>query len=159
MSNMQNKRTLEFDVTDAPMMLHAMQIAANTAMMCGHPSARARFQQYRDFFKSLIPAEANFFGKEVWGEIGMALATAKTFRVYLDEDNFDKMDRARGRPRWNVGYCLFVQIGDTAWKAKYELRDMKAGDPRARAVHDLLQSLAPIDCVGVLDDQGITEAA
>lgn len=156
MSNMQNKRTLEFDVTDAPMLMRAMMIAGNTALFSQASDARARFQHYMNQFKALIPAEADFFSEFAWGEIGMKLENAKSFRVFLDEDQFDKNRRAEGRGRWNVGYCLFVQVDTTTWKAVYDLRDMKARDPRAKALFDVLTALAPIDCVGVLDDQGIT---
>lgn len=163
MSNMQNKRTIEIDVSDAPMLVHAMQIAANTAMMCGHPEARKRFQQYRDVFKAFAPAESDYFDEEAWGEIGMALAQAKTFRVFLDEDHWDKRARAEGRGRWSISYHLFVQIGEQVWHAKHLRRGMaphetiKAGDPRVKAVFDVLASLAPIDCEGVMDDQSIPE--
>lgn len=160
MSNMKNKRTLEFDVSDAPMLIHAMQIAANTAMMCGHPDARKRFQAYRKVFEQFVPAEAAWFDEETWGDIGEALVTATGFHVYLDLTRFEKLALERGeriswRAREDLDLVIDFRQGEEIvrrFKSKYGFKG-KAGDPRVAAVFKVLDDLAPMTCEGSFSDK------
>jgi hypothetical protein len=162
MSNMQNKRTLEFDVSDAPMLVHAMQIAANTAMMCGHPDARKRFQQYREVFQSFAPPEAAFFDEETWGEMGMALAQASAFHVYMDIDSFERREfTQRGYLSYSARNSMDLWVSFTRkdqepirFRSKYGFKGSK-DDPRVEQVFKALAELAPLDCVGTFDNQDV----
>lgn len=158
MSNSQNKRTLEFDVTDAPMLLHAMSIAAATAHMCGHPLARKRFDQYKAMLKAYVPPEADLFDEEVWGEMGMVLSSAKAFTVRADLSTFHQGCKDRGEyvGRYMTKLVLYVDI-DTGTKvrtyeARYGVKLEPEGDPRVKAVYDVLAELAPLDCQGAFKD-------
>ena len=158
MSNSRNKRTFEFDVSDAPMLLHAMSLAAATAMMCGHPRAKERFQQYRDMLKQFVPAEADLFDEEVWGEMGMALAKAKAFRVRVDLSPYHKGCQERGEyiSRHLTKLRLYVEIDvgskTKTFEAKYGVECEAQADPKVKAVYDVLVDLAPMDCQGACLD-------
>ncbi|USN14081.1 hypothetical protein KABACHOK_02450 [Brevundimonas phage vB_BpoS-Kabachok] len=158
MSNSRNKRTIEFDVTDAPMLMQAMGLAAATAMMCGHPGARKRFDQYKAMFKAFVPPEADLFDDEDWAQMGMALAKAKAFRVIADLDRWDKAKKARGEyvGRYTkLALSVEIDVGDDTYTvaAKYGVKLEPEGDPRVRAVYDVLADLAPMDCQGSCHDR------
>lgn len=143
--NGRHKRTLEFDVMDAPMLAAALRLAACTAMMCGHKDAQKRLDQYRDVVAQLVPPEAKLFDEECWAEIGMALADAPTFEVSIRATRWDPKPS-----RWSQGKIV-VTIGKRSWEND-RIQRYAPGDPTFKAVFDVLQQLAPIDCVGTLQD-------
>lgn len=159
MSNNRNMRTMEFDVSDAPMLLHAMAIAAATALMCGHPDARKRFERYKDLFKSFVPPEADLFDEETWGDIGMVLAQAQAFRVIADLHPIDRRRKEKGEYvspySTKLRLRVEVDVGEKtrAFETKYGVDIKPDGDPRVKAVHDVLAELAPLDCAGSYHDQ------
>ncbi|USN16148.1 hypothetical protein PAPPERLAPAPP_04070 [Brevundimonas phage vB_BpoS-Papperlapapp] len=159
MSNSRNKRTFEFDVTDAPMLLHAMSLAAATAMMCGHPDAKRRFQSYRDMLKEYVPVEADLFDEEVWGEMGMALARSQAFRVRIDLSPYHRGCQERGEyiSRYLTKLRLYVEIDvgskTKTFEAKYGVECEAQDDPKVKAVYDVLVNLAPMDCQGSCHDR------
>ena len=81
MSNKRLKRTLEFDLTDANMLMHAMMIAANSAMMCGNHAAQSRLKYYYKMLERFVPQACKIFSAEKFAEIGLALPKAE--RVYI----------------------------------------------------------------------------
>lgn len=143
MSNGPGKFTMEFDRADGPMLVHALQIAACTALMCGHSQAQARLQTYRDAFKAFAPPEAKFFDEEAWAEIGMALVTAKSFKVMLVARSWQRDYRW-----WDEG-VMRVEIGDKAFEGRNEYVKRKDLET-PKAVLAALQELAPMACVGEL---------
>lgn len=144
MSNDRLKRTLEFDLTDAPMLAHAMRIAACTALMCGHKDAQKRLDQYQAFLAQLVPPEAKHFEEEVWAEIGMALGEAKSFRVTLCKDSWRNHQWVReGR--------IVVHVDDRTFDASKGFERFGWDAPELKAVFKMLTELAPMGCEGILD--------
>jgi hypothetical protein len=141
--NKRLKGTLEFDIADAPMLVHAMQIAACTAMMCGHRDAQKKLDAYKAIFQQFAPPEAKFFDEEEWAEIGMALMTAKTFHVTIAE------------PRWNRSHWWssgYVQvIVDEREFSGAAGSDLKRGAAEIEAIYNALAQLAPMNCTGTFD--------
>lgn len=143
--NSRLKRTIEFDVTDALMLAHAMMIASTTAWMCGHPGARERCKKYAAMFAAHVPPAARVFDGDTWAEIGMALATGLSFQVDAESraGHFD---------------CLIVRVfaaGGTS--LRFRSKPLR-GDERTRfrdGAHDatiaavavVLADIAPIGCI------------
>jgi hypothetical protein len=55
MNNRRGFFTVEFHEGDAYMLVHAMMIAATTAMMCGYPGAQERFNEYKREVRGTCP--------------------------------------------------------------------------------------------------------
>lgn len=142
--NARLKRTLEFDLHDAPMLVHAMSIAACTAMMCGHPDAEKKLRAYKAMFAAFEPPEAKPFEAEHWAEMGEALLQAKTFHVTI-VPRFSE----RGYSWWSEGY-LAVQVQGRTFIANRGVKpEVKRGDDSApQALYKVLKEIAPMDCEG-----------
>lgn len=147
--NMRLKRTLEFDVTDAPMLMHAMMIAANTAKLCQHPDAERKLRAYQRMFQAFIPPQAMRFEEEAWGELGMALMDATRVTVFIAPKAWEEH-----RTWWSEGR-LAVRI----WRAGEDAEPLTFyGDRRhdsyvqkndivsVQALVRVLQELAPMGC-------------
>jgi hypothetical protein len=145
--NSRLKRTLEFDLTDAPMLVHALSIAAATAKMCGLKDAEQKLRAYKAILAQFVPPEAKLFEEEAWAEIGMALATSPTFLVSITRARWE-----HGQPlyRWSEGMVTVTMPG-RQWQS--DRRTLyKPGAPEFKAVFDVLSALAPIGCEGSLKD-------
>jgi hypothetical protein len=147
MTNDRTKRTLTFEVSDAPMLVHALSIAACTARMCGHPDAEKRLREYLAVIKQFEPDEAKHFAEEAWGEMGMALAQAPSFHVKIDKGRWENEFN-----HWSGGY-LYVQIGDRQWCGNRGFDRFKPGAPEVETLCKALQEIAPMDCVGTFDNR------
>lgn len=136
MDNKRNKVSLEFDVTDLPMVADAFSIARNTAMMCGRPVAKERLERLRQAVEALVPEPARVFDGEVWAEIGAALSTAARWSLAVE------------RPDWRGSYYrtgwLVVTVDGKRWKS--DGSEHSAAGPEAAAVAALLAELAPVGC-------------
>lgn len=147
MTNKRTTRTLEFDVMDAPVLMHALLIGANTAMLCGKPGAQARLRQYVAILREIAPDESKLFDAEDWCELGLALATAKKVQVGLKNPKW--------RGRFNRDYAIQVTIGTKHW-----FSDKSYFMPGAEEVGKLSRLLAEIAPVGCEIVQGaVTEDA
>ncbi len=132
------KATLRFDISDAPMLFHAMVIARNTAWMSGRHMAKERLERYKAMIAEVMPPITNRFDEEGWAEMGMTLCTAPSFRVhFVKGHSWDKMAR-----------CM-ITTGEQTWGSRREDFDPNSAD--AEAVFEALQQIAPLDCEGVLD--------
>jgi hypothetical protein len=137
-NNKRLTRVLEFDLADAPMLLHAMRIGANTAMMCGHRDAQERLKRYGAMLKEFISPVSDIFDPECWAEIGMALADAKECRVGLAPRAHDTS--------WSPTLFLSVVVDgrrfrDTSWMG------YKRDSPIPEKVCEALRQLAPVNCL------------
>lgn len=142
------KRTMEFDLADAPMLMAAVRLAACTAMMCGHKAADKKLRVYQQFFTQFLPEAAARFDEEAWAEIGMALLDAKEFRVTIEPKRWE-----RDRSWWYDG-VLTVYVGTKRFEADKGAKPyIRRGDDDApRALYEALVELAPMDCQGAWDN-------
>jgi hypothetical protein len=143
--NKRLKGTLEFDIADAPMLVHAMSIAACTAMMCGHKDAQKKLDAYKKVFAQFAPPEAAFFDEETWAEMGGALLTAKSFHVTVTEPKWNR------NHWWSQGY-IEVTIDDRRFGGG-AANQIKRGGPEIEAIHNALAQLAPLDCTSTFDNK------
>ena len=147
MSNDRLKRTIEFDLMDAPMLVHAMMIAANTAKMCGHRDAEKKLRAYQAVLKTFVPPEAAHFDEEAWAELGMALMEAQHFHVTVTQKSWEH------HKWWSEGHLTVICQG-RAYKANRGSDCyVKRGDDTApQALYKVLKELAPMDCAGSWDN-------
>ena len=80
MSNGRLTHLLAFESYEAPMMVAALRLARNTAMMCGG-HGRKRLEAMLDEVKALVPVISRHFDEEKFADMGRALQDAKTFSV------------------------------------------------------------------------------
>lgn len=142
--NARLKRTLEFDLHDAPMLVHALSIAACTAMMCGHPDAEKKLRAYKAMLAAFQPPEAKHFEPEHWAEMGEALLQAKDFHVTIIPRSFE-----RKWSWWSEG-VLAVHVQGQTFTADCGVSPyVKRGDDAApQALHKVLKEIASMDCAG-----------
>lgn len=136
--NKRLKGTFEYDLMDAPMIVHALQIAANTALMCGNPDARVKLQAYRDLLKTTAPACVFLFDEEQWAEMGMALVTAKRMRIELDLPPYMRDQYWRREKAIKIDVDGFVIMS----------RDVRfeGSCPEFNEVCEYLKQIAPLTC-------------
>lgn len=145
--NKRLKRTLEFDLADAPMIAAAFRLAACTAMMCSHKDADKKLRAYEAVLKQFVPEAASHFDAERWAEIGMALIDAKDFRVTIEPRRWE-----RDASWWREGVVV-VYVGKKRFEADgMKLHGVKRGDDETiKGLHEALTELAPLDCQGAWD--------
>lgn len=134
MSNGRLTQLLTYESYEAPMMLRAMRIAANTAFMCGHKDARARFQQMIDEIKPNVPACSKHFDEEAFGEMGAALQSAATYSAYWHKVGW-KRD-------WDPEGYLVVRCDDRVWATR--ATNLRADGPELAALLGYLTEIAPL---------------
>lgn len=88
MDNKRNKFTIEYDIADLPMVVHALAIARNTAMMCGHTVAKERLEHLRKIVDGLVPPAARVFDDQVWCEICLAIYDSPEWSVDIARPNW-----------------------------------------------------------------------
>ncbi len=141
--NRRNVRVLEYNVEDAPAILHALSVGAATAMMCGHPNAQRALEVYKDAVRQNCPKHHRLFTiGEVWTDIALALMDAKEFEIWLD--GYKPWDGSPGKGKINV------RVGDRNWRSDL-WEDVEATDERVTSTLEWLQNVAPMDCVGRID--------
>jgi len=148
MTNNRLKRTLEFDLADAPMLVGALSIAACTAKMCGFSKAAERLREYQKLVKEFSPPASDLFDDEAWAEIGMELSSAKTFKVTIDKLRWEQGEFNH----WSGG-AIVIEIGERRWYDRRMCDRFKPGAVEVEAVCRALQEIAPMDCVGSFDDR------
>jgi hypothetical protein len=137
--NGRNVRMVPIQLGDILMLMEAMRLAGNTAMMSSLPLAEKRLREYQAMFDDMVPAGARIFDGEVWAEINITLATATSYRVFVQ-----KKDE---RYYWGSDYSgyLIVQVGERSWRSlKWDVRN---DGEEMKAVIQTLEELAPLDCV------------
>lgn len=135
MSNGRNKVTIEYDVTDLPMIAHAFLLAGNRAMMSGAPEAEARLRVLEQTIQAMIPEEARLFHALHWAEIGTALEAGSEWKVEFVETEGVWTRQIRN------GHIL-VTVGDKVYRSE---KQVSANSPALEAVTNLLNDLAPIE--------------
>jgi len=133
------KRTLEFDLQDAPMLVHALLIGANTAMMCGNKEAQKKLRAYGKMLEPLVPPEAQHFDPEVLAEIGGALQDASFCEVSFQPQPWNKF--------LFMGARLEVKIGERVWASNHRTYNVRTDMSVLEAVTQMLQEWAPLECV------------
>ncbi|MFZ3482207.1 hypothetical protein [Sphingomonas sp. 3-13AW] len=129
-------RTIEFDEADAPMLMAAMRLAANTALMYGEDQRNAmhRLRFYRDLFQQFAPAEASLFSdEETWTEIAIAMEGAEAFEVSWKPGSWPCYDRGRAT----------VTINDRHWETGYSTAVTREA---ALGLAKALATMAPVTC-------------
>jgi hypothetical protein len=142
--NRRNVRVLEYNVEDAPAILHALSVGATTAMMCGHPNAQRALELYKDAVRQNCPKHHRLFTiGEVWTDIALAIMEAKEFEIWLD-----------GYKPWRDGEVgkgrINVRVGGVNWPTDC-WDEVTADDERVTSTLEWLQNIAPMDCVGRID--------
>jgi hypothetical protein len=150
MNNRRGFFLVEFHEGDAYMLVHAMMIAATTAMMCGYPGAQARFNEYREKFEEHVPAMARIFEEERWAEIIALLQAAPGYEIEFVKDwrgNWrDPPEEDTGRVKVKIGDKMFQsdlwgKVGEEPFKRKHLEELMRT-----------LDVLAPLDCTGTMTE-------
>lgn len=136
--NGRNRRTLEFDLADAPMLARALSVGACTAMLDGRKDAQRRLETYRDLVAQMVPAEADLFDEEVWAEMGMALAKGGSWSVGVTQAPWDK--------RWLGSGPICVKVGRREWLSQ-GIDRYRIDAPEIEAVAGVIADLAPMDSV------------
>jgi len=135
-------RTLEYDIADAPMLAHAMMIAANTAMMCGGGKAENRLHHYKKQFLDTSPAGAKHLRREEdLCDIAIAMAAADTWSIHRSK-------------RWSSdkdGEAL-ITVGNRRWET-WKISD----EAYAELVQGLVQ-IAPCRCERIAREDEIARA-
>ncbi len=144
MTNKRNTRTLEFDVMDAPAILHALRIGATTAMMVGGPAARKALDAYAKIVDAMVPTAAKLFQEETWSEFGIAMLSQKEFKVFVGPVSWD-IDREKYWSSYSTG-PIWVQFGNLRWATQNW--NYKQDGPEVKLIFDALTECAPVDCVG-----------
>lgn len=144
MTNGRNKFTVEFDLGDAAMIVHAFAIARNTAMMCGYPDATKRFERYREVVRQFVPQCSSYFDEEAWSQMVADLQEVNSFMVI-----FEDQLRYWTRPRQPADEGkITIRIGKRSYEAsEYKGRALtKPTRQLAGLIRDELVSLAGMDC-------------
>lgn len=145
LTNNATKRTLEFELADAPMLAHALQIEATTAWMSRKHDVKNRLMMYHALIEKNVAKAALLFDGEDWAEIGMALRNAETFMVTIEKRSWEESFNT-----W-YGGVLVVLIEERRWCAD-TFTPFLPGAPEVLTVHAALSEIAPMDCVGSYDD-------
>lgn len=150
--NNQLKRTMEFDLTDAPMLMAAVQTAVCVAFMNGKGGAKKRLKQYQEHFQQLIPEAAKRFEEETWAEIGMALRDAETIHITIVPRSWEQE-----KSWWSDG-PMRVSIRNAEGAERKFHSDaglgsyVKRGDNAiVQQLAETLTELAPMDCIVTWD--------
>ena len=86
--NSRRIRTIQIDEADAYMLVRALGIAINTAIMCGGQESVRRLQHYKEQIKALAPPAAKYLRRETdLCEIAIAASTAETWSIYRVREN------------------------------------------------------------------------
>ncbi|UTC29695.1 hypothetical protein BAJUN_00650 [Bajunvirus bajun] len=143
MSNGALTQNLEHQLYEAPLILHALLIAGNTAMMCQQPEAKRMIDALKAKLRATIPVEAFHFDEEDFATFGKALQEPVTYHVFYHRSN--RFSR--------IGY-IHVRIGDREWKSRsYNTHEKDA--ETVEKVGLMLEKIAHMDAVrlGVPDDK------
>lgn len=137
------KVTLEFDVSDLPLLANSLRTTTCEALISDRPRAKARAEQYRRAIEDLIPEPARVFDGLTWSEICIALEGANSYSVGFEHWGYDFSKESGSRSQG----LIFVAIGDRRWSSRdhHILRD----DGTIESVRGLVGEMAPLDCVHV----------
>jgi hypothetical protein len=136
------KVTLDFDISDLPLLTAGMRTAAAEAMMENKPRAKERLQLLRERIMAIVPEPLHIFGGLTLGEICIAVSESKTWAVGFEKWGY-KWDRT-GNAGGDHGYVIVYADG-RGWKSRenQHLRDGGIIDKVAEAV----SAIAPLDSV------------
>ncbi|AXK44050.1 hypothetical protein [Erythrobacter aureus] len=144
MSNGRNMHSMEFPLADLLMMMEAMRIKGNVAMMSPYKGAEDRLREYQARFDALIPPHARQFDSMALCEINIELQEASYFHIFTQRPHGQRWwhETSEGR--------LVVQINGKRWSTKSS--NIKKDDEVYNGVLDLLKELAPMDCDPILEE-------
>lgn len=144
MSNGPNKRSFEYDIADAPMLLHALRIGASTAMLCGHKGAERRMRLYVQVLKDAQLPGMELFDEEVFAELGEALTLAVSYEVIVEK-------QGSVSSHWRAERSVAVKVTDRFGAVSTYFTDHRhqaSGEKLEAtlvAVRRLMAELAPVD--------------
>lgn len=134
--------TFIYDLADAPMLIHALAIGANTVMMCGGGQAQHRMRWYRDQIAATAPPGWQHLPREEdLANIAIAMATAQRWSIHR-------------KMRWTSDKTAptIITVGDHEWTT-FRL---------TAAEHDELAAciaaIAPITCEHVARDNDVARS-
>jgi len=131
--NNNNTITFAFNLSDLPMLAHALMISGTTAMMCGNKDAQKRSDELRDMFEEHIPEAVKIMDDEEWIEIINCLGQSSEWFVYLGGTRWG------GRARY-----ITVDIDGKTWKAKHWIDNDKKPNKQINGLIDALEEMAPL---------------
>lgn len=152
MSNNHRRRTLEYDIADAPAIMAALRLAACTAMMCGHKTAKSTLDMYSKILKDTIPPGCLAFDEEIWSSIGEALLTAESYIVDIQslrhswDRSLETYEYGLDRPG-----DIRIVVGERQWTTRFSNvgRGPEGYTADGQTFQDILQFmdlLAPVNC-------------
>lgn len=151
---------LDIDLADLPTMLHALQLQANTCMLCGEPAGQAAMIAMRDRLKQSLPKQAAWFTAESWAGMVRAARTAQSCAV-----TFQPADR---RYDWSGGHAVrlgtyLVTIDGQCWTTDARLENgefhWREDSGLAAPIAAFLEEITPLDVKIVIGDPATSEPA
>lgn len=126
-------KTLEFDEADAYMLMRALSIAVNTAMMCSGKESVQRLTYYKEQLRQFAPSCANRLRRpEDLCEIAILATTVETWSVY----------RVRER-QWSSRARTVIKIGNRFF-ASSDLFDDES--TYHQEIVDMIKNIVPLTC-------------
>lgn len=153
---MTNNRTIQLppiDVTEVPMFLSAFRLAACTAMMCSHPNARKRFDEFVAILEKVAPPFWKMLrSEEDMQDIGLALLDCKTWCVYIKE-RYKSSYRYDG---WLAKGTITVKIDDKEWAFTETYSDrFTENSIQFKQIAEFIEQIAPIESTRIIEKYGI----
>ncbi|MBS7671674.1 hypothetical protein [Croceicoccus gelatinilyticus] len=128
--NGERLRQIEFDQADAPMLLHALIIGANTALMCGGRQATQRMAYYARLIRDLCPpGHEHLRREEDLCEIALAMREAPHWSFTFAPE------------RWRSNGEAIIRVGKKAWTSAYMITQ-----PQADELRGCIEAIAPLTC-------------
>lgn len=122
-------RSIEFDLADAPVIAHALMIAANVAMMGQTEDSEARLRFYRDQFLAVAPpGHKHLKSEEHLCDIAIQMDQSPTWSIH------------RMNERWSEKGYSIITVGEHAWETYNLTMD------EHEALSNCIASIAPLSC-------------
>lgn len=131
--------SLRFDIADAAVLMHAMMIAGNAAMMGSSSKVEGRIRYYqRKFLEACPPGYQHLRREEDLSDIAIAMIDSKTWSIH----------RSRQYRSSTEGKTV-ITVGDKRWSTS-ELTPEQHDELKA-----CINAIVPLDCEQVERDDEI----
>lgn len=122
--------TLRFDIADAAVLMHAVMIAGNVAMMSSSPQVEGRIRYYqRKFLEACPPGYEHLQSERDLTDIAIAMIDAKTWSIH----------RLRQFRSSSDGVTI-ITIGEKTWHTSM------LESAQHKELEACINAIAPIDC-------------
>lgn len=124
-------RTMTYDVSDAPMLMHAMSLGAGTALVCGGKTSINRFKHYQAQFAETAHPGAEFMKRDTdLCEIAIIATAVPTWSIHRERRN-----------TYSDDFQGVITIGTRTFESEYTIDEEKY-----QAIIDMLVQTLPFSC-------------